>query len=89
VKFTVDTPAGPRDHHAMVGTGSSFGANSLWLEQGLGDATALRSVEIRWPSGGEPQVLEGLAMNQAWLVREGEPLPTQLPLPALDLPEPN
>jgi hypothetical protein len=87
VKFTVDAPGGPRDYHALVGTGSSFGANSLWLEQGLGDATALRSVEVTWPAGGPAETFTGVELGAAWQLREGTGSATALPMPAIDLPE--
>jgi hypothetical protein len=86
VKFSVDTPGGPRDYHAQVGTGSSFGANSLWLEQGLGDATALRSVEVLWPSGGAVETFTGIELGQAWQLHEGEGAAKPMPLTAIPMP---
>jgi hypothetical protein len=86
VKFNVDTPGGPRAYHALVGTGSSFGANSLWLEQGLGDATALQSVEVTWPAGGPAETFTGVELGAAWQLREGEGAAKPLPLSEIDLP---
>ncbi len=45
-------PDGTRNIHGVVGNGGSFGASSLQLELGLGGATAIRRVEVLWPSGG-------------------------------------
>ncbi len=70
IRVHVETPAGGRDIHAVVSTGGSFGSSSLQQEIGLGDAVSIRRVEITWPVTGEIQVLEGLAMDRAYLVRE-------------------
>lgn len=35
----------------VVGTGAGFGASSLQLEVGLGDASAIQRIEVRWPNG--------------------------------------
>ncbi|MCA9527219.1 MAG: CRTAC1 family protein, partial [Myxococcales bacterium] len=53
LRLEIDTPTGPRQLFRTVGVGSSFGGNSLRQEIGLGDATAISAVELRWP-GGEP-----------------------------------
>ena len=53
VTVEVDDPTAPggvRSIHGVVGSGGSFGANSLQLELGLGQATAIRRVVVRWPS---------------------------------------
>jgi hypothetical protein len=88
VAFHVTTADGPRDYHALVGTGSSFGANSLWLEQGLGQATGLETVTVTWPAGGVPVRYTGLALDTAWLLREGEAAPTPQPMQRMDRPAP-
>ncbi len=71
IVLTVATPAGERRIHITVSTGGSFGSSSLRQEIGLGDATALRSIEITWPRDGEKQVLTGVAMDQIIKVVEG------------------
>ena len=50
IRVEVDTPSGSRTIHALGGTGGSFGSSSLQQEIGLGDATAIRSLEITWPT---------------------------------------
>ena len=40
---------------STVGTGGSFGSSSLRQEMGLGQATAIESIEITWPKPGLPK----------------------------------
>ena len=40
-----------RSLERVVGTGAGFGASSLQLEVGLGDAVAIERIEVRWPTG--------------------------------------
>ena len=39
---------------STVGTGGSFGGSSLRQEMGLGEATAIESIEVTWPKPGLP-----------------------------------
>jgi hypothetical protein len=69
VKITVDTERGPRRIHAIVNTGGSFGSSSLQQEIGLGRATAIREIEVRWPAGGV-QRFRDVTADRVYLVRE-------------------
>jgi hypothetical protein len=71
IKLTVKRPQGERIIHRTVNTGGSFGCNPLRQEIGLGDATAISSVEIRWPGSGTVQTVTGLNMDKAYRLREG------------------
>ncbi len=60
-----------RELHALVGGGSSFGGNSFQQELGLGTATRIDSIEIRWPGLAKPQRLQGpYPVDQIYLIRE-------------------
>ena len=72
LRLSVEGPEGVRDVFATVSTGGSFGSSSLQQEIGLGRATRIRELEVRWPIGGAPQVLRDLAVDQAVEIREGE-----------------
>ena len=61
-----------REIFRTVTSGGSFGAGPLRQEIGLGAARAVERVEIVWPATGETQVVEGLALDRAYAVREGE-----------------
>jgi hypothetical protein len=63
---------GERAIYKTVGSGASFGASPLRQEIGLGQAKAIRSVEILWPATGQTQTLKDLAMDRFYKVREGD-----------------
>lgn len=72
VKITLDTPGGTRILYRTVSTGSSFGTNSLQLEVGLGDATAIREIEVRWPVKAQTvQVYRNVRINTYLRITEG------------------
>ena len=72
IKVSVATPRGPRDIYRWVDTGGSFGCNPLRAEIGLGDAAAIRSVEVLWPATGKTQVLTGIDRDRFYTFREGD-----------------
>jgi len=70
VRVDLRTPSGKRSLHLVVGTGGSFGANSLQQEIGLGDAEAIEHVFVRWPGSNTEQTVPGPAMDSFWRLRE-------------------
>lgn len=60
---------------AASANGGSFGSSSLFQEIGLGNATALSSVEIFWPASGTRQNLTGFALGRAYRIREDGSVP--------------
>ncbi len=73
VRVQVESADGStRDIHRVVGSGGSFGGNSLQTEIGLGQAEAIREVEVRWPSGGATQWWIGLELDRAYELTEGQ-----------------
>jgi hypothetical protein len=60
--------------YATVGTGASFGGNTLQLELGLGAAERLDRVEIRWPRAGSiaerTETVRGLPMDRTVEITE-------------------
>jgi hypothetical protein len=73
ITVIVQTDDGERAIHRSVGSGGSFGASPMRQEIGLGQARAIRRVEISWPPTGLTQLLTGLEMNRLYHVREGSP----------------
>jgi hypothetical protein len=71
IRVVVATPDGPREMHRAVGSVSSFGGSPARQEIGLGDATAIESVEIWWPASGTRQTLKDLALDSFYEVTEG------------------
>jgi hypothetical protein len=80
IKVTVQTPAGTREIHRVVSSGGSFGSNPLRQEIGLGDATSVLAVDIRWPGSDTRQTVTGLQLNRAYQIREGGRSPLALTL---------
>lgn len=87
IAITSLTPSGRRTVWRTVGSGGSFGASPLRQQVGLGEATSIQEVSIRWPGSGLPQRFTGLSLNRVYLLREGEPQPQQVAsAPVLVLP---
>ncbi len=85
LKVTLQTPAGPRELHRVVSSGGNFGSNPLRQEIGLGDATAITAVYIRWPGSDTRQTMTGLELNRSYEIREGDPVAVALKLHPVDL----
>ena len=89
LKVTVARKEGERVIHRTVNTGGSFGCNPLRYEIGLGDATAIKSVEIRWPGSSTLQKVTELELDRCYRVREGAGSPELVPLKSFSLPKPD
>ena len=74
IKVRVTTPSGPRDIYTVCGAGGSFGGNSLQLEIGLGAASGIEAIEVRWPAG-QTQTYRDVAMDRIYRIVEGETAP--------------
>ena len=72
IRLQLDTPGGPRTIYRSVNSGCSFGANPLRQEIGVGDASAVRTLDVRWPGSTQWSAVEGLGLNAHWQVIEGE-----------------
>jgi len=72
LKLVVVDSGREREIHRMVGTGSSFGANSLQAEIGLGEATEVRSLEVLWPGSGARQTLSSIPADRFIEITEGQ-----------------
>ncbi|MDB4727975.1 CRTAC1 family protein [Saprospiraceae bacterium] len=58
--------------YRTVSTGSSFGANSLQLETGLGDAIQIKEVTVQWPNQqNTTEVFENIEINKVLKLKEG------------------
>lgn len=71
----VDADGSERTIHHLVGSGGSFGGNSVQTELGLGAATVIKTVEIDWAGSGLRQTFQGLAIDRVHRLVEGEPVP--------------
>jgi len=89
LKLTVVRKDGERVIQRTVNTGGSFGCNPLRHEIGLGDAAAIKSVEIRWPGSGTVQKVTGLELDRCYRVREGAGSAEPVALKSFSLPKPD
>ncbi|HED64951.1 MAG TPA: CRTAC1 family protein [Planctomycetes bacterium] len=78
VSVVVRTPGGTRTLHRSVGSLSSFGGSPHRQELGLGDATGIEEVRIRWPRTQQEQVFRDLSMDAFYRIVEGEEQPERL-----------
>lgn len=63
---------GIRKIHRAVGSVSSFGGSPLNRQEiGIGDASAVHRLVVRWP-GGESETFTGIPRNTAVTIREGD-----------------
>ncbi|MEM7228115.1 MAG: VCBS repeat-containing protein [Planctomycetota bacterium] len=88
IAVDVTTPDGPRTIHRVVGTGGSFGSSSLQTEVGLGDATSIEAVTVRWPGASETVRYRDVAMNAVVELRQDATTATVITPPAAPLPAP-
>jgi len=72
IKITLQTPGGTRELDRTVSSGGNFGSNPLRQEIGLGDATGITTVDIRWPGSNTRQTVKGLEPDHSYQIREGE-----------------
>jgi hypothetical protein len=66
----VTTGKKPLTVHRHVSSGSSFGGNPLQQTIGLGKATRVARIEVRWPTSGTTQVFRDIPADQAIEVTE-------------------
>ncbi|MFQ5690026.1 MAG: CRTAC1 family protein [Gemmatimonadota bacterium] len=75
IRVVVATAGGERSVYSTVGSGGSFGANSLQQEIGLGRATRVVELAIDWPGSGRRDVYRDVPLDRILRVREGDPRP--------------
>jgi len=74
----LETPAGVRTLHRAHGMVSSYGGSPHRQDIGLGDATRVVRLTVRWPRTQEPQVFPDLPLDAHLRLVEGEPAPVRL-----------
>ena len=72
ISVEVETPTGARTLHTVVSSGGSYGGSTLAQEIGLGDATSIKAVEVRWP-GGASQRFEGGQSGRRYRIVQDRP----------------
>lgn len=77
IDVEVTEPTGRRVIRALVSSGGSFGASSLQQEIGLGQATTIDSLSIRWPGSGTSQVFTNLPLDAVLDIEEDSAAPVR------------
>jgi tetratricopeptide (TPR) repeat protein len=73
IVVTIEEDGKSRKIHHQVGTGASFGGNSLMAEIGLGKAASIKTLEILWPNKDRTSsVFYDVAVNRTVKIVEGE-----------------
>lgn len=85
IHVVAETTDGVRSIHRAVTTGGSFGSSTLQQEIGLGKASGIQAIEVSWPTTGEVQRFENVAMDQAIRIREGDSQVEVIALKEMDL----
>lgn len=75
-----------RNVYKWVNSGSSFGANPLRQEIGLGQAQQVKVLEIDWPKTGVTQTFNDVPVNQRIRIVEGENQIETLPWTTIKFP---
>ena len=70
IKVVVETENGDREIHQSVASTGSFGNSCLRREIGLGDAKAIKSIEVFWPSSGIKQLFTDVKMDSFYKIKE-------------------
>ncbi len=71
IEIEIDSPSRVRRIFHTVGSGGSFGANSLQAEIGLGDARRLRRLRVDWPGSGTVEEFVDVEMDRYYRLLEG------------------
>ena len=69
INILIEEHGKQRNIYRTVGTGGSFGSNSLQQEIGLGYAKKINNIQIYWPSG-RVQNFENLGVNSRYYIEE-------------------
>lgn len=68
-----------------VNSGGSFGASTLRAEIGLGQATKIEKLEIKWAGSNRTQIFRNIAANQFVQITEGDKQIKELNIRKIDL----
>jgi hypothetical protein len=81
-KTTIEENGKERNIYHSVGTDASFGGNSIMAEIGIGKASTIKKIEIKWPHfTKEITSFENIKANQTIKITEGSSSIETLKLP--------
>ncbi len=62
--------AGGSTWHSVVSTGGSFGSGPVARRLGVGSATTVDEIVVRWPGSAEAQTVKGLAVDRVHVIEQ-------------------
>jgi hypothetical protein len=71
LKLTFDDGGRIRSVYKVLNSGGSFGSNPLMQQIGIGQATTIKKLEIKWPGCNHVQTLENIKADQQLHITEG------------------
>lgn len=71
IRAVITVDGQTREIHRVIGSGSSFGGNSLQQEIGLGRADVIDELVIRWPASGLQEQFTNVQVNRILRLQEG------------------
>ena len=87
IRVTITENEAKRDIFLYVNSGGSFGASPLRKELGLGKATVIDQLEIRWPTSGQVQTFQNVPVNVCLEIQENIQEFRKVSLPIISFPE--
>ena len=81
IEVVVETPSGVVSMHRAAGSVSSFGGSRQRQEIGLGAATRIVRLKVRWPVSKTTQVFRDVPLDAMVRITEGAETLERLPLP--------
>ncbi|AXY74392.1 CRTAC1 family protein [Paraflavitalea soli] len=73
IKVTFRDNGVVRSVYRDVNSGGSFGSNPLLQHIGIGQATEVESIEVKWPTSQVVQTFKGIPAGEQVAIREGNP----------------
>jgi len=73
IKVTFKDNGVERSVYRDVNSGGSFGSNPLLQHIGIGQATVVESIEVKWPASHSVQTFKNIPAGEQIAVREGNP----------------
>ncbi|PRY16355.1 ASPIC/UnbV protein [Pontibacter ummariensis] len=85
LKITFTDGGKPRTIYRDINSGGSFGASTLRAELGLGQATKIDKLEVKWAGSNRTQVFDNIGANQFIQITEGHDQVNKLDIKKLNL----
>ena len=80
IEVTVIEDGSSRTIFHTISSGGSFGASTLRAQIGLGKASEVKEVKIKWAGSGTTQVFTNLKLNSFYKITEGNSAAEELDL---------